>query len=177
LFRAGTYNPDTDNYNHVGAGTEGINLNATNDEINNEGDATYTNLTKSGTEIYRPDIENDGILESGIVDLGALRTRVVMNLTHTYEQSGGVIYRRIQESTLTDNALFDCIIRYGEMEADIATCPDLLIEYGKMITVSGTGANRKGNADPDFDSDDMIAIDHLAMRYVYFKLRLKSIPI
>lgn len=175
LYRTGTYNADTDSYNHRGAGTEGINLNASNDELNEDEDATYTNLTKSGTEIYRTDIDSDGVLKSGIVDLGAIRTRVVMNLYHTYEYASGVVYRRIQESTLTDNALFDCIIKYGEEVTEIATCPKLLIEYGKMITVSGTGANRKGNADVDFNPDDMIAIDSLTMRYIYFELRFKSI--
>lgn len=176
LYHTGTYNPDTDNYNHVGAGTEGISLNALSDSMNDEVDAVYNNLSKSGTEIYRTDIALDGILESGIIDFGTVKTRVIMNMNYTYEISDGVIYRRVQETSgLTITQIFDCIIQYGETLSDLSTCPDLLIEYGKLITVSGTGLNRVGNADPLFDTANIIAIDSLLIRYIKFKLRLKNI--
>lgn len=179
LYHKGTYNPSTDNYNHVGAGTEGINKNAADTELIDTGaggTATYTNLTDGGTEIYRTSVASNGILESGNIDLGAVRTRVILNLNYTYEYFNGTVYRRIQETDgRTVTQIFDCIIRYGEIEADLATCPDLLIEYGKLITVSGTGANRKGNADASFDPSDMIAIDSLYIRYIKFWLKLKTV--
>lgn len=176
LYHAGTYNPDTDNNNHVGAGTIGVNLTAADDCLNDDVDAVYTNCDKSSGQIYRVDVDDDGIIESGIYDFGEVITRVIMNLNYTYEFNDGVLYRRIQETdgrTVTE--IFDCIIRYGEIEADIADCPDLLIEYGKLITVSGTGANRKGNADASFDPTDMIAIDSLLIRHIKWWLKLKTV--
>lgn len=179
LYHTGTYNPDTDNYNHVGAGAEGINLNGSDDELidtGSGGTATYTNLTDGGTEIYRTSVSSDGILESGTIDLGAVRTRVLMNLNYTYEFANGTVYRRIQEADgRTITQIFDCIIRYGEIETDLTTCPDLLIEYGKLITVSGTGVDRKGNADDDFDETDIIPIDSMYIRYITFILKLKTV--
>lgn len=177
LYRTGTYNPDIDNYNHVGAGTLGANLNASSDCLNDDVDATYTNLDKSGTEIFRPDVADDGILESGIYDFGQLVTRVIMNMNYTYEHADGTIYRRIQETEgRTVTQIFDCIIQYGETLADVADCPELLIEYGKIITVSGTGVDRKGNADPDFDPADMIPIDNLLIKYLKItKLKFRGL--
>jgi len=175
LFRKGTFDTDIDNYRHVGAGQEGKNYNASNNELNDDVSAVYTNLEKSGTEIYRPDVNLNGLLESGIIDLGGRRTKVILSTNYTLEQSSGVLQRFIQSTEdRSITQILDCIIKYGETEVDLATCPDLLVEYGKLITVSGTGDDRKGNADPNFDVSDMIPIDRLIigfLKIIEFKFR------
>ena len=169
LFRTGTFNPEAQNYNHVGAGTEGMNHNALSPELDNAGNATYTNLTKDGSTIYRPDIDINGILETGIIDMGEMRYRVTIDLNNTYETASGKFYRKIQWSeTLTQREGFDYILQIGSSEAEVATCPEMLMEFGKEVSYSGSGASMKGNADPDFDPDN----EEIGL-FRYYKLKAK----
>lgn len=154
LYRTGTavYEGGIVSYCHVGAGQEGINENASTAIFTAAGGATLNNVAASGTELYRPNVAIDGTLLTYYGDFGVVRNKVVFDIFNTFIQISGVMYRLIQESAgLTVRNGFDYILYYGNSTAEVDSCPALLMEFGKTITVSGTGANRKGNADPNFD--------------------------
>lgn len=152
LYRTGTFNGDVGNYNHVGAGSEGLNKNGSSSELTAAGGATLTNISLSGSELYRPNVTIDGTLLTYYIDLGSVRDKVLFDFFNTFVQTTGTLNRLIQESAgLTVRNQLDYILKYGNTTAEVDACPALVMEQGKIVTVSGSGASRLGNCDPLFD--------------------------
>ena len=173
LYRTGTFNGDFNNYNHVGAGTEGLNKNGASTEMTVAGGATLTNEAITGTQIYRPNVAIDGTILSYYVDFGQVRTGVTIDVNNTYVQTAGTLNRFIQETASPVYRYgLDYILKYGNTTAEVDACPALLVEQGKIVTVSGTGASRVGNTDPTFDINNYTTP---SFRYCTVMFRSKTV--
>jgi hypothetical protein len=172
LFRSGTYNIIEGINSHIGFGAQGIDLDATDPELDDDENAIYFNLEKDGGDIYRSDGGSDGVLTTGYIDFTDVAHKVETSLNYSFAFDAGHLTRLIQESTgLTIRQGLDIILQYGNSTAAVDNCPELKIEYGKIVAVSGTGSSRKGNADPAFDENNYF---FPSMRYVKLKIRFKS---
>lgn len=152
LYKTGSFNWQTQDYNHVWAGTTAMDFKATTNEFNDTGTATYTNLTKSWWDIYRPNIAIDWTMVSGLIDLWEVKESVFRDINNTYEQASGKIYRRMQQNVqVSARQWWDYLLKYGNDAQEVTDCPRLKCEYWKIIRVSWTWLSRVWNADPTFD--------------------------
>lgn len=155
LYRKGTFNGEAGNYNHVGAGTLGINLIATSASLSaSAGYATYDNLeVYSTTKIKRTSTAVTGSLESGYIDLGGIQSNVILGNGSTYEYESGKMLRTIQQTEAhTYRNAFDFYLKYGNDTGSVDTCDWLLMEWGKEIAVTESESILYGNADTNFNS-------------------------
>lgn len=159
LYRTGTFNGSAGNYNHVGAGTLGINKVATDDQLKSiasGGTASYTNLESySTTKIKRSNVASDGTLETGFIDLGGIQDNVTVGGFWTYEYENGKVLRTIQQTNPhTYRNAFDFYFKYGTTTGETESSDWLLMEWGKEITVTTSGSTLYGNADANFNPDN-----------------------
>jgi hypothetical protein len=161
LYLTGTVDGITGIPNNVGAGRLGDFLNPSKYQYTTGGGAVFTNTEIDGTDIYRTDDLIDGTFRTGIVDMGQIRRGVVIGINNTFQFTGGELTKLIQETTgLTVRQGLDWKLIYGnsinEIQTKITANEWLLMEYGKMVTVTIDGVDTYGNADASFDPTDFI---------------------
>ena len=152
LYKTGSFNGITQDYNHIWAGTVARDFKATTTEFNDAGTATYTNLTKSWWDIYRPNVAIDWTMVSGLINLWEVKENVFRDIYNSYEQTAGKMYRRMQQNTQVSARQWrDYLVQYGNNAQEVVDCPQLKCEYWKIIRVSWAWVSRVWNADPTFD--------------------------
>jgi hypothetical protein len=176
LYLTGTVDSITGIPNNVGAGRLGNFLNGSKFEFTTVGGAVFTNTEIDGNDIYRTNSSIDGIFRTGVVDMGQVRRGVVIGINNNFQFSGGKLTKLIQETNgLTARQGLDWKLIYGnsigEIQTKITANDWLLIEYGKMVTVTVSGGNTYGNADPNFDPTDFITP---AFRFWVVEMKFKN---
>jgi hypothetical protein len=161
LYLTGTVDGITGIPNNVGAGRLGDFLNPSKYQYTIGGGAVFTNTEIDGTDIYRTDDTIDGRFRTGIVDMGQIRRGVIIGINNTFQFTGGELTKLIQETTgLTVRQGLDWKLIYGnsinEIQTKITANEWLLMEYGKMVTVTISLGITYGNADASFDPTDFI---------------------
>jgi hypothetical protein len=136
-------------------------LNPSEYQYTTGGGAVFTNTEIDGTDIYRTDDTIDGTFRTGIVDMGQIRRGVVIGINNSFQFSSGKLTKLIQETNgLTARQGLDWKLIYGnslsEIQTKLGANDWLLIEYGKVVTVTVSGSTTYGNADPNFDPNDFI---------------------
>jgi hypothetical protein len=161
LYLTGTVDGITGIPNNVGAGRLGNFLNTSKFEFTTVGGAAFTNTEVDGNYVYRSNDTIDGIFRTGVVDMGQVRRGVVIGINNSFQFSSGKLTKLIQETNgLTARQGLDWKLIYGnslsEIQTKLGANDWLLIEYGKMVTVTVSGSTTYGNADPNFDPNDFI---------------------
>jgi hypothetical protein len=161
LYLTGTLDGITGIPNNVGAGRLGNFLNTSKFEFTTVGGAAFTNTEVDGNYVYRSNDTIDGIFRTGVVDMGQVRRGVVIGINNSFQFSSGKLTKLIQETNgLTARQGLDWKLIYGnslsEIQTKLGANDWLLIEYGKVVTVTVSGSTTYGNADPNFDPNDFI---------------------
>ena len=162
LYLTGTVDGITGIPNNVGAGRLGNFLNTSKFEFTTVGGAAFTNTEVDGNYVYRSNDTIDGIFRTGVVDMGQVRRGVVIGINNSFQfKNGSELIKLIQETNgLTARQGLDWKLIYGnslsEIQTKLGANDWLLIEYGKMVTVTVSGSTTYGNADPNFDPNDFI---------------------
>lgn len=163
---------------NIGAGVETLALTALDDSLkstDNGGDATYSNMENdqnSGSMIFRIDDSIDGTLVSGVQDLGRVMNGVKIDAIATYDTNGGLITKRLQQSTPSIEQTTDFGIQFGETEQECRDMTPILCEYGKVITYSKSGNVLYGNSDLNFQPNKKKVAK---FRYFIISIRAKTI--
>lgn len=171
-----TANPLYNEGNIIGAGFETLALTALDDSLkstDNGGDATYSNMDNpTSTTICRIDDSTDGTLTSGVQDLERVMNGVKIDAIATYDTNGGLITKRLQQSTPSIEQTTDFGIQFGETEQECRDMTPILCEYGKVITYSKSGNILYGNSDLNFQPDKKKVAK---FRYFIISIRAKTI--
>ena len=162
---------------NIGAGVETLALTALDDSLKSTddgGDATYTNMENdpNGSSIFRIDDSIDGILTSGVQDLGRVMKGVKIDAIATYDTNGVLITKRLQQSTPSIEQTTDFGIQFGETQQECEDMIPILCEYGKVITYSTIGNIKYGNSDLNFQPNKKKVAK---FRYFIISIRAKTI--
>lgn len=162
---------------NIGAGVETLALTALDDSLkstDNGGDATYTNMENdpNGSSIFRIDDSIDGTLVSGLQDLGRVMNGVKIDAIATYDTNGGLITKRLQQSTPSIEQTTDFGIQFGETQQECMDMTPILCEYGKVVTYSKSGNIMYGNSDLNFQPNKKKVAK---FRYFIISIRAKTI--
>lgn len=116
----------------------------------------------------------DGVLETGTIDFAQPRKNFAISLNQSLILTSGKITKAVQYSsaTQTNRVGLYCELKFGNTTDELAACPYLLYEYGKIFTYSTVGGAMKGNADPSFDPASYTIA---TARYVKAKLTMKNL--
>jgi hypothetical protein len=146
---------------NVGAGRLGNFLNTSKFEFTTVGGAAFTNTEVDDNYVYRSNDTIDGTFRSGIVDMGEIRRGVRIGINNSFQFTGGKLTKLIQETNgLTVRQGLDWKLIYGnsigEIQTKITNNNWLLMEYGKIVTVTISGSTTYGNADTNFNPNNFI---------------------
>ena len=162
---------------NIGAGVETLALTALDDSLKSTddgGDAAYVNMDNdtNGSSIFRIDDTIDGTLTSGVQDLGRVMNGVKIDAIATYDTNGGLITKRLQQSTPSIEQTTDFGIQFGETQQECEDMTPILCEYGKVITYSKSGNIMYGNSDLNFQPNKK---NVAKFRYFIISIRAKTI--
>lgn len=162
---------------NIGAGVETLALTALDDSLKSTddgGDAAYINMENdtNGSSIFRIDDTIDGTLTSGVQDLGRVMNGVKIDAIATYDTNGGLITKRLQQSTPSIEQTTDFGIQFGETQQECEDMTPILCEYGKVITYSKSGNIMYGNSDLNFQPNKK---NVAKFRYFIISIRAKTI--
>ncbi len=121
-----------------------------------------------GGNFVRIDPNIPGSIITGAIDLGEIYPLMEIFLEQIFEyDSLGVSKGIFQDLTGSPRPALTILVKYGNTEAEMDSCPWLEIEYGKRPTYSGIGAGRVGNGDDTFDSDTELTIKGRYFKYTF----------
>lgn len=169
-----TKNPLYNNGNIIGCGKVTLALTAQDTSLQSQadgGNATYDNMQNgTPTTISRIDDSIDGTILSGVQDLGRVMNGVKIDAISTYDVSGSVITKRLQQSIPTIEQATDFYIQFGETIEECNAMTPILCEFGKVITYSTNGSYMYGNS----DGTNFQPSKKKVAKFRYFKINIKA---